>query len=94
MVLCDLALLAHISASVVAVPPKEMPTRVTDPRCPHSNETPAFKMTPGPCFDSIFKTGLVLLLKDYFDQQSDKGKNKVPNDLKLLSMVSKLLHAN
>lgn len=30
---------------------------------------------------SIFKTGLVLLLKDYFDQQSDKGKKKVANYL-------------
>lgn len=58
-------------------------TRVTDPRCPHSNATPALQTTPGPCFDSvsIFKTGLVLLLKDYFDQQSDKGKKKVANYL-------------
>lgn len=79
-----------------------MSTRVADPRCPHSNATPALQMTPEPCFDSldlaltlsIFKTGLVLLLKDYSDQQSDKGKKKVPNYLKLLSTVKKLLHAN
>lgn len=59
--------LPHISASVVAVPPKEMPTRVTDPRCPHSNESPAFKMTPGPCFDSIyFQNRFGSLLKRLF----------------------------
>lgn len=30
---------------------------------------------------SIFKTGLLLLLKNYFDQQSDKGKKQAANYL-------------
>lgn len=70
-------------------------------RCTRSNTTSALKRVLGPCFVSmsIFKPGLLPLLKTDFDQQSDKGKKQVANylnppTLQICNLVNKLLYVN